>query len=137
MAPAYHIASDDGLISIQVGSEIDLADLYELAKSVLASDDYDPELPLLMDLRGMRLDWREEATEPFVRFAIDRFRNRPGSMAVVIDGEMDRDLVAAIYWLACAVGGTEVFDDYDHAMKWLIRREFAHTNPPNVVSISG
>ena len=58
MAPAYHIASDDGLISIQVESEIDLVDLYELAKSVISADDYDAELPLIMDLRGMRLDWQ-------------------------------------------------------------------------------
>mgnify|MGYP001827355499 CR=1 FL=1 len=137
MAPAYHIASDDGLISIQVASEIDLVDLYELAKSVLSSDDYDPELPLIMDLRGMRLDWHEDATEPFIRFAIDNFRDRPGSMAAVIDGDMSRDLVAGIYWLACAVGGTEVFDDYDHALKWLIRREFVNTPPPNVVSFTG
>ena len=62
MAPVYHIASDDGLISIQVGSEIDLAELYDLAKSVLASENYDPELPLVMDLRGMRLDWHRDAT---------------------------------------------------------------------------
>ncbi len=137
MAPAYHIASDDGLISIQVGSEIDLADLYELGKSVLSSAEYDSELPLIMDLRGMRLDWRQDATEPFVRFAIGNFRNRPGSMAVVIDAEMSRDLVAGIYWLACAVGGTEVFDDYDHTLKWLIRREFASTPPPNVVNFTG
>ena len=58
-------------------------------------------------------------------------------MAVVIDSEMSRELVANIYWLACAVGGTEVFDDYDHALKWLIRREFANGEATNVVSLSG
>jgi hypothetical protein len=137
MAPAYHIASDDGLISIQVSSEIDLADLYELAKSVVSSADYDPTLPMIMDLRGMLLDWHQDATEPFTRFIIDNFRDREGSMAVVLDSEMSRDLVAGIYWLACAVGGTEVFDDYDHALKWLIRREFADSPPENVVAFSG
>ncbi len=136
MAPGYHIASDDGLISIQVGSSIDLVDLYELARNLLESEDYDPELPLVMDLRGMELELKRDAVEPFTRFAIERFRNRPGSMAVVIDPAMSRELVAGIYWLACAVGGTEVFDDYDHALKWLIRREFAHDPPPNVVLLS-
>lgn len=136
MAPAYHIASDDGLISIRIGNEIDLVDLYELAKALLGSDDYDPELPLVMDLRGMRLDLVREAIEPFSRFAIEHFRNRPASIAVVIDHEMNRELVAGIYWLACAVGGTEVFDDYDQALKWLIRREFAHESPPNVVQLA-
>ena len=72
-----------------------------------------------------------------LKSAIDNFKNRPGSMAVVIDGDMERELVAGIYWLACAVGGTEVFDDYDHALKWLIRREFANTPPPGVAAFSG
>jgi len=136
MSPVYHIASDDGLISMQVSSHIDLAELYELGKSLLTSDDYDPELPLITDLRGMRLDWHQDATEPFSRFVVDNFKDRPGSIAVVIDNEMDRDLVAGIYWLACAVGDTEVFDDYDHALKWLIRREFVNAQPPNVVDFS-
>ncbi len=137
MTPVYHIASDDGLISIQVSNEIDLAELYELGKAVLSSADYDPELPLITDLRGMRLDWRQAATKPFVRFVIDNFKDRPGSIAVVIDNEMSSDLVAGIYWLACAVGDAEVFDDYDHALKWLIRREFVPALPANVVEFSG
>jgi hypothetical protein len=137
MAPAYHIGTDDGLISIQVASETDLVDLYELGKSVLASEEYDPELPLLIDLRGMRLDWREAATEPLLRFALDNFRGRAGSMAAVIDSEMSRELVAGIYWLACAVGGTEVFDDYDHALKWLIRREFVGASHASLANFPG
>lgn len=132
MPPGYHIANDDGLISIQVADEIDLAELYELAKSVLSSTDYAAELPLLADLRGMRLELNRDAAKPFSNFVINNFRNRPVSMAVVIDGDMNRELSAAIYWLACAVGRTEVFDDYDHALKWLIRREFAHSPPPNI-----
>jgi hypothetical protein len=135
MAPAYHIASDDGLISIQTAGEIDLAELHALAEAVLSSHEYDAELPLIIDMRGMQLNWQRDATEPFTRFVIDRFRNRPGSTAVVIDGDMERELIAGIYWLACAVGGTEVFDDYDHALKWLIRREFAHELPPNVIPL--
>ena len=137
MTPAYHISTDDGLISIQVASEIDLTDMYKLGKSILTSAAYDPELPLLMDLRVMRLDWQDEPVEPFVRFAIDNFSERPGSMAAVIDSEMSRELVAGIYWLSCAVGGTEVFDDYDQALKWLIRREFASAAPANVVRFPG
>jgi len=136
MAPAYHIASDDGLITIQVGDSIDLAELYELAKSVLAASDYDPELPLLADLRGMKLDWNHKAREPFSRFVIDRFRGRPASIAIVLDPDMSDELVAAIYWLSCAIGDAEVFDDYDHALKWLIRREFAHESAPNVVRLA-
>ena len=132
--PGFHIAVEDGLISVQVGSHIDLVDLYELAKSVLAASDYADGLPLLVDLRGMRLELVREAAEPFARFIIGGFSGREGSMAVIIDGDMHSKLCAAVYWLSCAVGGTEVFDDYDHAMKWLIRREFAGAVPVNKVA---
>ena len=125
MAPDYHIATDDGLITFQVRSDITVADLFDLFRDLLAEPDYDPALPLLVDLRDMRLDLQSEATEPFTRFVIARYKDRPGTMAVVIDGDMSRELSAAIYWLACAVGGTEVFDDYEHALRWLIRKEFA------------
>jgi hypothetical protein len=134
MSLGFHIATEDGLISVQIPGRIDLVDLYELAKNVVSETDYDPALPLLLDLRGMRLEIDRAAAEPFSRFMIQSFRGRPGSMAVVIDAEMSRKLSAATYWLACAVGGTEVFDDYDHALKWLIRREFADANGSHLTS---
>lgn len=125
MSPGYHIASDDGLITVQVRCTVTLADLQRLAETILADQNYDPVLPLLFDLRNMRLDLNAEATETFSRFVVANFRDRAGSMAVIIDGDMNRALSAGIFWLSCAVGGTEVFEDYDHALRWLIRREFA------------
>ena len=126
MSSEYHIATDDGLITVQVRNRITLADLHELAEAILNASEYDPGLPLLADLRDMRLDLGAETTEPFCRFIIEKFNGRAGTIAVVIDGEMSSELSAGIYWLACAVDGTEVFDDYDHALRWLIRKEFAH-----------
>lgn len=135
MPPGFHIATDDGLISVQVRDEIDLVDLYELAKDVLDDDAYDPALPLVVDLRGMRLTLERDALMPFSRFIMGSFKGRGGSMAVVIDGDMSRKLSAAVYWLACGVGGTEVFDDYDHAMKWLMRKEFVGIEQPTVIQL--
>ncbi len=129
MSPGYHIANDNGLISVRAGKDLDLDDLRSLVEEVLASEDYDPELPLLADLRDLRLELEHDASSAFSTFMVRNFQNRPGSVAVVVDGDMSRKLTAAIYWLACALGGTEVFDDYEHALKWLIRREFAGTTP--------
>ena len=56
MAVAYHISADDGLITVQVNSRVDLIELYEVAKSLLNDPQYDPILPLLLDLRNMQLD---------------------------------------------------------------------------------
>ncbi|HEY5644891.1 MAG TPA: hypothetical protein VIS76_03020 [Pseudomonadales bacterium] len=125
MSPGYHIATDDGLITVQVRCTVALADLQKLAETILADEKYDPVLPLLFDLRDMRLDLNSAATDSFSRFVVANFRGRAGSMAVIIDGDMNRALSAGIFWLSCALGGTEVFEDYDHALKWLIRREFA------------
>ncbi|MFV2089105.1 MAG: hypothetical protein ACC642_00465 [Pseudomonadales bacterium] len=125
MSVLFHVSGDEGLISVRVESEIDLVGLYELAKSVHSDPGYDPTLPLLVDLRGMRIDLKRSAVEPFSRYIISHFNDRQASIAVVIDSEMEDKLCAAVYWLACAVNGAELFDDYDHALKWLIRREFA------------
>lgn len=128
MLPGFHIADEEGLISIQVSHATDLANLHDLAKDLLDSDGYDPELPLLVDLRGMRLELVKDAVDRFSQFIVSSFRGRQGSIAVVIDCDMSRKLAAAVYWLACAIGQTEVFDDYDHALKWLIRREFVNAD---------
>ena len=125
MSPVYHIAREEGLMSVRVQSPVELVELQGLAGALLESDEYEPELPLLVDLRGMRLELNREDLQPFNRYMVGAFQNRGASTAVVIDCDMSQKLSAAIYWLACAVGDTEVFDDYDHALKWLIRREFA------------
>ena len=127
MSPAYHIATDEGLITLQAGGAQNLADIRRLVADVLAAEDYDAELPLLIDLRSLRVTLEPTATAEVADYIIEHFRGRRGSVAVVVDGDMSRKLTAAIYWLACALGCAEVFDDYDLALKWLIRREFAGT----------
>ena len=71
MSPEYHIATDDGLITVQVRSTITVAELHELTEAILTEPDYDPCLPLLADLRGMRLDLGAESAEPFTGFVIE------------------------------------------------------------------
>lgn len=125
MPAGYHIGTDEGLITVRVDSHVDLVDLYEMAKQLLQEQSYASDLPLLVDLRGMQLELEKTALKPFNDFIISNARDRSASCAMVIDAEMEEKLCAAIYWLACALEATELFDDYDHALKWLIRREFA------------
>ncbi len=126
MPAAFHISEDEGLITVQVDDAVELAELFDTAKALTSDPSYDPALPLLADLRGMRVELEADALEPFNRFVVNSYgRNRRASTAVVVDHEMDRKLAAAIYWLSCALGHCEMFDDYDHALKWLIKREFA------------
>lgn len=126
MPAAFHINQDEGLVTIQVEGEVDLVDLFEVARSLYEDSEYDPTLPLLVDLRGMQLALESDALKPFNRYVIPRFgRERTASIAIVVDQDMHKDLCAAVYWLSCAIDGSELFEDYDHALKWLIKREFA------------
>ena len=126
MASEFHIKPDEGLITVQIQGAVDLVEIFETARDLHDHAEYDPALPLLVDLRGMRLALEQAALKPFNRYIIGHFgKSRSASIAVVVDHEMDNDLCAAVYWLNCAVSGSEMFEDYDLALKWLIRREFA------------
>ena len=126
MPATHHINSDEGLITVRITGQVDLVEVFEAARDLYDDADYDPALPLLADLRGMRLTLHAAALKPFNRFIISHFgKPRSASIAVVVDHEMDKELCAAVYWLNCAVNGSEMFEDYDQALRWLIRREFA------------
>lgn len=127
MPAAYHISEDEALITVKVDGDVDLVELFEVAKSLEADPAYSPSIPLLVDLREMRVALQAAAVKPFNRFILAHFGpSREASIAVVVDSEMNRELCAAIYWLNCAIGSSEMFEDYDHALKWLIKREFAN-----------
>jgi hypothetical protein len=127
MPAAYHISEDEELITVRAEGEVDLIDLFETAKNLYADPAYCASTPLLVDLRNMRVKLEAAAVKPFNRFILAQFgRNRDASTAVVVDSEMSRELCAAIYWLNCAIGGSEMFEDYELALKWLIKREFAN-----------
>ena len=126
MPATYHINPDEGLITVQIDGDVDLVDVFETARDLRDDTAYEPTLPLLADLRGMRVKLNAAALKPFNRFIISHFgRPRSTSIAVVVDEDMDKELCAAVYWLNCSINAAEMFDDYDLALKWLIRKEFA------------
>lgn len=124
---AYFIEPDEGLITVRVEGDVDIEEVFAAARGLHEDPAYDPSLPLLADLRGMRMALDPVAVEPLNEFIITRFGAPPrnASMAIVVDGDMGGKLCAAIYWLSCAIGGNEMFEDYELALKWLMRREFA------------
>tara|TARA_Y100000294_G_scaffold171148_1_gene184218 strand:+ start:44 stop:334 length:291 start_codon:yes stop_codon:yes gene_type:complete len=66
----------------------------------------------------------------FLGFALRFYRSRAHtSIALVVDPTMERGVMATIYRLACAMGTAELFDDYQLALKWLMRCEFAARGP--------
>ncbi|MCZ6458273.1 MAG: hypothetical protein O6766_02820 [Gammaproteobacteria bacterium] len=127
MATAYYISKDEALITVRIDEQIDLRALLVVTNNLLSDADYDPALALLLDLRGMQLDLtaaKKDSFNEFNEFIIAQFGSgRQASSAVVIDPDLEANLCAAIYKLCCAIKATELFDDYDLALKWLFKRE--------------
>ncbi|MEM7294076.1 MAG: hypothetical protein AAF420_11885, partial [Pseudomonadota bacterium] len=62
----------------------------------------------------------------FRNFVIDRYRPAlHASLAVVVDDSLSTAALADLYLLVCNLPDTELFDQYDQALKWLMRKEFA------------
>jgi hypothetical protein len=119
---AYHINTEDEFISFNLVDEVNLIDLYELMQDLLADPEFQPSWPQLMDLRNIDLDLKPGALKPFVKYLATTYSPRvEAAVAVVLDSEMSADFYAGVYRLACSLPGTEVFDDYGQAIKWLLK----------------
>jgi hypothetical protein len=124
----YHINESDGLITIEINGQISLGDIRNITERLLADPGYTANLPQLIDLRGMDVTLRRGAAALFSRFMLDKFAPRTDAcIAIVIDPELESDICARVYWLSCALGNSEVFDNYALSLKWLMRQEFAQS----------
>ena len=126
MPCGYHMNPEDGLITINGRDARNFSDLLCVGKALLADPEFDPNLPHLLDLRGMQVKRDTQSSASLRHFAIKSYRPQVySSVAVVVDDFLANDLLAAVYHLVCALDQTELFDQYDQAMKWLMRQEFA------------
>jgi hypothetical protein len=129
MPVGYHISPDDGLITVTAGGRVPLSDIARAGESLLADSTYDPSLPQLLDLRGLRPPPRGELPT-LKQFVEERYRDAVrASIAVVIDEHLESLHCADIFLLTCALHDAELFADYDQALRWLMRRAFSQSDP--------
>lgn len=137
MTAAYHINTDDEFISFNLVDEVNLIDLYELLQELLADPGFQPSWPQLMDLRNIDLDLKPGALKPFVKYLATTYSPQvDAAVAVVLDSEMSADFYAGVYRLACSLPGTEVFDDYGQAIKWLLQSSWDGSSSPTAETSS-
>ena len=128
MAHAYHINPDEGLITVTAPTGLTLPDALSLGQTLLADPQFDNTLPQLIDLRELAFEPDHDAAKRMHDFMLNEYRPAvAASMAVVVDDGMDRAALAALYLLVCRLGRTELFDNYELALRWLMRIEFAGT----------
>jgi len=125
MAVAYHINHEQGLVTLGGSNTVDIDDARDLGRAVLQDAKMDPKLPHLIDLRGLSVTRTTAQARAFREFAIGEYAPKvQGSIAVVIDEALDEQSCAALYHMICSIDRAELFDHYDQALKWLMRREF-------------
>ncbi|MEM6999864.1 MAG: hypothetical protein AAF529_03695 [Pseudomonadota bacterium] len=127
MACGYHINQEDGLITVTGNAELELSELATLGRDLLTDQEFCPEYAQLIDLRGIFPKQPDIAHRDTLRnFVVQEFRpSVKASIAVVIDDSLERLELADLYHLIVNLNDTELFDSYEQALKWLVRREFA------------
>jgi hypothetical protein len=137
MPVGYHINPDEGLITVTADGRVPLSEFVNNGERLLKNSEYDPKLPHLIDLRGLR-PLRDQSLNELREFVEQCFRDRvSASVAVVIDRFLERAHCADIFLLTCALHDAELFADYDHALRWLMRRvsaDQAWRNQPSITS---
>ena len=127
MPGTYHINSNEGLVTIKSPSTLKLDNTCDMAMRMLDDPEFDPDLPQLVDLRGCHSSMTYTDELKFRDFILWEYRPRvASSIAIVVDDEMDSKVLARLYHLSSRMDKTELFDQYQQALKWLMRNEFAN-----------
>lgn len=128
MPLGFHISTDEGLVTITASQVVDPIEACGVLTEVLEHPHFTPDLAQLIDLRELDIAQHDPLQlERLEQFLISRYRPRvDATVAVLVDGALDRISLAAIFHLVCRLPQTELFDYFEHAIRWLIRHEFAH-----------
>ena len=126
MPLTYHIDADAGLINLTGEDHLALGDLLRCAESLLEDSRFDPELPQLLDLRRASFNSAKALPDdPRLLTLMNRFNARVvANIAVIVPGDLPKHQIAEIYRFTCQFNRAELFEDFDHAMRWLIKTEF-------------
>ena len=128
MPCAYHINLDEGLVTISGSEDLPLAETIALGREMLADADYDPALPHLIDLRGLNISRSSEDSVAFRDFVLQEYAvSVTGAVAVLVNDSLDDKSIADLFHLSTQLHHIEMFDTYELALKWLMRKEFDAT----------
>lgn len=137
LALEYHINSEEGLINLRGDAQISIADIYSCGERLLSDAAFDANLPQLIDLRQARIETDCLQPGPSSIF-VHRFNETvQANVAVVIEGGLTHLEIAELFRLTCMLEQAELFDNYDQALRWLIRTEFAARPPLGALRLSG
>ena len=126
MSINYHISSENGLISLLADPEVTLAELHDCGKRLMADQAFEPDLPQLIDLRAANIERLCTTDQQLAQTMVETYNGSvPGNVAVLIDAASAGEPLADLYRTICTFENAELFDNYEHALRWLVRKAFA------------
>lgn len=126
MAIDYHINAEDGLISMRADAELTLAELHGCGERLMADRAFEPTLPHLIDLRDANIEKLCSHEQALARTFVQRYNHSVrSSVAVLVDAATEGVLLADVYRMTCSLEQAELFDSYEHALRWLVHKAFA------------
>ena len=140
MAVEYHINERDELITLTAGGAVTSAEACSCIDKMLKDQAFDANLPQLIDLRAAEPSGTAEDLAEFETFLLGDYQPRLGStVAIVVNEDWDESTCARAFWVSCALGLAELFDDWNQACKWLVTREFTAdlADTPGLQSLEG
>ena len=118
-------SDEDGLTTFRAEGRVTWEDLRSALVAHMADAAFNPSLPHLIDLRGAELRLDDTTVDGFGNFFTSQFGAAvAGSIAMVIDDQLSTAECASLYRVLCDLANAELFDDYDLAMRWVMKREF-------------
>ena len=128
MSVEYHINLRDELITLTASGDVSSSEACVCIDEMLNDAEFDPTLPQLVDLRTALPVGSDADLGNFERVLLGDYGPRlNASVAIVVNAEWTEDQCAKAFWLSCALHRAELFDDWNQACKWLIKREFTQT----------
>ena len=87
---------------------------------------FDAALPQLIDLRQAQPGGTAEDLRHFETVLLGEYQPKLQALvAIVVNNEWDEAACAKAFWFSCALGTAELFDGWNQACKWLIKKEFS------------
>lgn len=125
MGAEYHINERDELITLTAKGSISSSQACVCVDEMLSDAAFDPALPQLVDLREAEFTGTEDDLKRFETYLLGDYRPQlDASVAIVVNPDWDQETCARAFWMSCALGHAELFDGWNQACKWLIKREF-------------
>jgi hypothetical protein len=123
MGLAYHIDLDEHLVTVSAHESLQPGDMESLADTLIADPLFAADMAQLLDLRQAAINIHDEHARLLAGYLLKNYNPAiRGNIAVVIDPNLTPADTARMFRVTCALERAELFEDFDMAVKWLVRK---------------